>query len=243
MLGIALVSIVIGGYLALGQSDIKKLIAYSSVGHMGFVTLGTFLLNEQGIKGAILQMINHGITTGALFICVGIIYERTHSREIGVNSALGMAMPIYVTFLGLFSLSSFGFPGTNNFVSEFLVLIAVFAGNPWLGAITIVGVVLAAAYMLRLLQKMVWDRSDGHHHEEGDGHHLWDLGVREAGMLVFLAVFVIWIGFYPRPLLNVMDKSVAYLVGQVERGRLKSDPVVETAPKRLATWNVEFGNK
>jgi NADH-quinone oxidoreductase subunit M len=230
MMGIALVSIVIGGYLALGQSDIKKLIAYSSVGHMGFVTLGTFLLNEQGIKGAILQMINHGITTGALFICVGIIYERTHSREISANSALGMAMPVYVTFLGIFSLSSFGFPGTNNFVSEFLVLIAVFSNNPWLGAITIVGVVLAAAYMLRLLQKMVWDRSDGHHHEERDGHHLWDLGVRETATLVFLAVFVLWIGFYPGPLLNVMDKSVTYLVGQVERGRLKSEPVVKAVP-------------
>jgi len=241
MIAISLVSIVIGGYLALGQSDIKKLIAYSSVGHMGFVTLGTFLLNERGIKGAILQMVNHGITTGALFICVGIIYERTHSREIGDNSALGMMMPLYVTFLGIFSLSSFGFPGTNNFVSEFLVLIAAFAGNPWVGAITVVGVVLAAAYMLRLLQKMVWDSSDGHGHHQGEGagHDLWDLGPRESVTLVFLAIFVLWIGFYPRPLLSVMDKSVTHLVEQVEAGRLKSEPVVGTAPKRFAARGIE----
>jgi len=228
MIVIALVSIVIGGYLALGQSDIKKLIAYSSVGHMGFVTLGAFLLSERGIQGSILQMVNHGITTGALFICVGIIYERTHSREIRDNSALGTAMPLYVTFLGIFSLSSFGFPGTNNFISEFLVLIAAFTDNPWIGAISIVGVVLAAAYMLRLLQKMVWDRSDGRHRGDRDLHSLWDLGAREVAVLVFLAVFVICLGFYPKPLLNVMDKSVTHLVEQVERGRVKSKQVADS---------------
>ena len=228
MIVIALVSIVIGGYLALGQSDIKKLIAYSSVGHMGFVTLGAFLLSERGIQGSILQMVNHGITTGALFICVGIIYERTHSREIRDNSALGTAMPLYVTFLGIFSLSSFGFPGTNNFISEFLVLIAAFTENPWIGAISIVGVVLAAAYMLRLLQKMVWDRSDGRHRGDRDLHSLWDLGAREVAVLVFLAVFVICLGFYPKPLLNVMDKSVTHLVEQVERGRVKSKQVADS---------------
>jgi NADH-quinone oxidoreductase subunit M len=222
MIAISLVSIILGGYLALGQSDIKKLIAYSSVGHMGFVTLGTFLLNGRGIEGAILQMINHGITTGALFICVGIIYERTHSREIGDNAALGMMMPVYVTFLGIFSLSSFGFPGTNNFVSEFLVLVSAFAGNPWVGALAILGVTLAAAYMLRLLQRMVWARSDGHgHHDrkEGGGRGLWDMGARESVTLGFLAIFVFWIGFYPRPLLTIMDKSVAHLLQQVERGK------------------------
>jgi NADH-quinone oxidoreductase subunit M len=240
MIAISLVSIILGGYLALGQSDIKKLIAYSSVGHMGFVTLGTFLLNDRGIKGAILQMVNHGITTGALFICVGIIYERTHSREIGDNSALGMMMPVYVTFLGIFSLSSFGFPGTNNFVSEFLVLISAFAGNPWVGALSILGVTLAAAYMLRLLQKMVWDKSDGHHHHgEDGGHRLWDLGPREAGMLAFLTVFVFWIGFSPGPLLNVMDKSVTHLIEQVERGKADSTANVKAGVGEAKISNLE----
>ena len=227
LIGLSLVSIIVGGYLALGQSDIKKLIAYSSVGHMGFVTLGIFLLNDQGIKGAMLQMINHGITTGALFILIGIIYERTHSREISVNSALGAMMPIYVLFLGIFSLSSFGFPGTNSFVSEFLVLLAAFAKYPLVGALAVVGAILAAAYMLRLLQKMVWadDDGHGHHHEEGEGEghgrHLRDLNAREIGTLAFLAVFVFWIGFYPAPILDAMDSSVAHLLQQVDAGMIE----------------------
>jgi NADH-quinone oxidoreductase subunit M len=152
-----------------------------------------------------------------------------------------MAMPLYVTFLGIFSLSSFGFPGTNNFVSEFLVLIAAFAGNPWLGAVSIVGVVLSAAYMLRLLQKMVWDRSDGHghHNGEGEGHDLWDLGPREAVTLLFPALFVIWLGFYPKPLLNVMDKSVAHLVQQVERGREVSNVFVNSGTRALNASKTE----
>jgi NADH-quinone oxidoreductase subunit M len=230
LIGLSLVSIVVGGYLALGQSDIKKLIAYSSVGHMGFVTLGIFLLSDQGIKGAMLQMINHGITTGALFILIGIVYERTHSREIDANSALGGLMPLYVLFLGIFALSSFGFPGTNSFVSEFLVLLAAFAKYPLVGGVAVIGAILAAAYMLRLLQKMVWADSDGHghHHEEGEGghghHKLADLNLREFGTLAFLAVFVFWIGFYPTPLLDVMDASVAHLLEQVASGMAIESP-------------------
>lgn len=221
----SVISIVIGGYLALGQSDIKKLIAYSSVGHMGFVTLGIFLLSDEGVKGAMLQMINHGVTTGALFILVGIIYERTHSREISDNSALGMMMPAYVTFLVLFSLASFGFPGTNGFVGEFLVLLAVFKTHKVAGGFAIVGAILAAAYMLRLVQKMVWADSDGHAHHDHDeahgdgGHHaLFDLNMREIGTLVFLLCFVFWIGLNPKPLLDVMDASVVHLLQQVSDG-------------------------
>jgi NADH-quinone oxidoreductase subunit M len=230
LLALSLVSIIVGGYLALGQSDIKKLIAYSSVAHMGFVTLGIFLLNDHGIKGAMLQMVNHGITTGALFILIGIIYERTHSREISANSALGAFMPLYVLFLGIFSLSSLGFPGTNSFVSEFLVLIAAFAKYPLVGALAIPGAILAAAYMLRLLQKMAWGTSDGHAHQAhgDDAHHgesssrrhLSDLNLREGGSLAFLAIFVFWIGFYPAPLLDIMDASVTHLLGQIEAGTL-----------------------
>src|SRR6056297_121744 len=221
LIGLSLISIIVGGYLALGQSDIKKLIAYSSVGHMGFVTLGIFLLNDGGIKGAMLQMINHGVTTGALFIMIGIIYERTHSREMSVNRALGAMMPVYVLFLGIFSLSSFGFPGTNSFVSEFLVLLAAFAKYPLVGALAIVGAILAAAYMLRLLQSMVWADSDGHGHhddEQGNGHILKDLNAREIGTLSFLTIFVFWIGFYPTPLLEMMDVSVTHLIDQIGDG-------------------------
>ncbi|MFO7576398.1 MAG: NADH-quinone oxidoreductase subunit M [Pelovirga sp.] len=227
LIGLSLVSIIVGGYLALGQTDIKKLIAYSSVGHMGFVTLGIFLLNDQGIKGAMLQMINHGITTGALFILIGIIYERTHSREMSVNRALGAMMPLYVLFLGIFSLSSFGFPGTNSFVSEFLVLLAAFSKYPLVGALAIIGAILAAAYMLRLLQSMVWADADGHaHHDDGHGdadasHGLKDLNLREIGTLSFLTIFVFWIGFYPTPLLDVMDASVTHLIEQIDAGMIE----------------------
>jgi NADH-quinone oxidoreductase subunit M len=236
LLVMSLISIVVGGYLALGQSDIKKLIAYSSVGHMGFVTLGIFLLNDAGIKGAMLQMINHGVTTGALFILIGIIYERTHSREISDNSKLGMFMPIYVTFLGIFSLSSLAFPGTNSFVGEFLVLFGAFDKYPLVGAISILGAILAAAYMLRLMQKMVWDDSDGHAHHGGDhgddhgdhggsGHTLFDCNFREFIQLAFLTIFVFWIGLHPTPLLDMMNSSVAHLLHQIDAGSVMPEAV------------------
>lgn len=223
----SIVSILYGGFVALGQKDMKKLIAYSSVGHMGFVTLGIFLLNLEGIEGAILQMINHGITTGALFICVGIIYERTHSRQISDNSAVGMFMPVYVAFLGLFSLSSLGFPGTNSFVGELLVLIGAFKEDVLLASLAIPGALLAATYMLRLLQKIIWAYAEAHHehdddhgeahagHEDhGDDRHLSDVNIRELAMLAVLSVFVVWIGLHPRPFLNVMETSVEHLVTQ-----------------------------
>ncbi len=221
-LWLSIASILYGGFVALGQSDIKKLIAYSSVGHMGFVTLGIFLLNEMGIKGAILQMVNHGITTGALFICVGILYERTHSREISANSALAKYMPFYLAFLVVFSLSSLASPGTNSFVGELYVLIGAFQKDTLLASLAIPGALLAATYMLRLLQKMIWADDDGHDHgdahgeEHGGGHarHLWDLDLREAFMLVVLTGFVFWIGLHPRPLVHTMEASVNHLVGQ-----------------------------
>ena len=156
VLWLSIAGIIYGGFTALAQSDMKKLIAYSSVGHMGFVTLGIFVFNVHGIEGALLQMINHGITTGALFIIVGMIYERTHSRELAMAAGVGKFMPIYVTFLGFFSLSSLAFPGTNSFVGEFLVLAGAFSKSKIIAACAIPGAVLAAAYMLRMMQKVVW---------------------------------------------------------------------------------------
>jgi len=207
---ISIISILYGGYVALGQTDMKRLIAYSSVAHMGFVTLGTFLFNKQGLEGAILQMINHGVTTGALFLCVGIIYERSHSRLISVNSGISSIMPIYIGFLGFFCLSSMAFPGTNSFVGELLVLIGAFLDHKWIGALTIPGVVLAAAYMLRLLQKIAWG---------GKGNPTFkDMNLREIIYLAPLVVFVLWIGFNPGPFLDVMHASVAHLIEQVQAG-------------------------
>jgi NADH-quinone oxidoreductase subunit M len=210
ILWLSIAGIIYGGFTALAQQDMKKLIAYSSVGHMGFVTLGIFVFNAQGIEGAILQMINHGVTTGALFILVGMIYERTHSRELALAAGVGKFMPIYVTFLGFFSLSSLAFPGTNSFIGEFLVLAGAFSKTKIIAACAIPGAVLAAAYMLRMLQKVVWGGENN-----PDQSYLMDLNVREIITLAPLLLFVLWIGLNPGPFMDVMHTSVTHLIQQV----------------------------
>jgi len=209
LLGLSVVAISYGSFAALAQSDLKKLVAYSSVGHMGFATLGIFVLNEAGLEGAILQMINHGVTTGALFIAVGIIYERLHTRELAAAAGMGRHMPVFALFLGLFSLSSLAFPGTNSFIGEFLVLKAAFVYSPWLALSLVPGVVLAAAYMLRLLQRVAYGgpRNPGH-------AGLQDLEWREIVTLAPLLVFVFWIGLHPEPFTRVLHTSVRHLLEQ-----------------------------
>lgn len=209
VLWLSIAGIIYGGFTALAQQDMKKLIAYSSVGHMGFVTLGIFALNIEGIEGAILQMINHGITTGALFLCVGMIYERTHSRELRSATGVGKYMPIYVTFLTFFSLSSFGFPGTNSFVGEFMILAGTFKQSTALALAAIPGAVLAAAYMLRMLQKIVWGGTDN-----PDQSWLSDLNVREIVTLSPFLFFVFWIGLGPQPFIDLMHLSITNLLNQ-----------------------------
>lgn len=209
ILWLSVVAILYGGFTALAQKDMKKLIAYSSVGHMGFVTLGIFVLNTQGIEGAILQMINHGVTTGALFLCVGMIYERTHSRELAQAAGIGKQMPIFVSFLAFFSLSSLAFPGTNSFVGEFLILAGGFSRNLIIAGAAIPGAILAAAYMLRMLQKIIWGGVDN------PKQSLLDLNAREIVTLAPFLFFVFWIGLGPEPFLAVMHTSVAHLLEQV----------------------------
>ncbi len=204
---LSVVAIIYGAYMAFAQADLKKLIAYSSVSHMGFVTLGIFVLNAQGIEGAILQMVNHGITTGALFLCVGIVYERTHSREIVDNSGLAASMPVYATFLVIFALSSVGLPGMNSFVGEFFVLLGTFMWSKALATVATLGVILAAAYILWMLQRVVYGTPAQH-----VAPKLHDMNWREIGTLAPLAFFVFWIGLYPKPLLDVMHASVDHLV-------------------------------
>jgi NADH-quinone oxidoreductase subunit M len=212
LIGLSIVGILYGGLTALAQSDLKKLVAYSSVGHMGFATLGIFLLNSQGVEGAILVMINHGVTTGALFILVGIIYERLHTRELAQVAGLGKQMPILAFFAGIFSLSSLAFPGTNSFIGEFLVLSGSFAWSKTITLLVVPGVVLAAAYMLRLLLKVAYGGTRNPDHSA-----VPDLGWREIATLTPLLVFVFWIGLHPRPFTNVLHASVNHLLEQVER--------------------------
>jgi NADH-quinone oxidoreductase subunit M len=210
VLWLSIAGIIYGGLTALAQEDMKKLIAYSSVGHMGFVTLGIFVLNKQGIEGALLQMVNHGITTGALFLCVGMIYERTHSRELSSAAGVGRFMPVFVTFLAFFSLSSLGFPGTNGFVGEFMILVGSFEYSIVLALAAIPGAVLAAAYMLRMLQKIIWGNT-----ENPDQSWITDISRREIVILAPFLFFVFWIGLGPTPFINMMDTSVSTLLEQL----------------------------
>jgi NADH-quinone oxidoreductase subunit M len=218
VLWLSVIAILYGGLTALAQTDLKKLVAYSSVAHMGFATLGIFALNQWGIEGALLVMINHGITTGALFIVVGIIYERLHTRDLAEASGIGKAMPIFALFAGVFALSSLAFPGTNSFIGEFLVMSGGFklsTENPAfiVAMICVVpGVVLAAAYMLRMLQKVAYGGTRNPDHSQ-----LKDLGLREILTLAPLLLFVFWIGLHPEPFTRVLDASVKHLLDQAQQ--------------------------
>ncbi len=207
---LSLIAIIYGAYMALAQADLKKLIAYSSVSHMGFVTLGIFALNAQGIEGAVFQMVNHGITTGALFLCVGTIYERTHSRLIADHSGLAKSMPRYATVLVIFVLSSLGLPGTNSFVGEFLVLVGTFIWSKGAAAIAALGVILAAVYLLWMVQRVAF----GSPTRNSDAR-LFDLNLREMVTFAPLVVLVFVIGVFPNPVLNIMHASVDNLIGQI----------------------------
>ena len=215
MVALSIVAIIYGAYMALAQADLKKLIAYSSVSHMGFVTLGLFVLNQQGIEGAVLQMVNHGITTGALFLCVGVIYERTHSRLIADNVGLATPMPQYATFLVIFALSSLGLPGTNSFVGEFLVLAGTFLWSKVATALASLGIILAATYLLWMVQRVAFGVPSPHQLPK-----LADLNPRELATLAPLAVLVFWIGFFPNPLVSRMHTSVIKTIDSMSRTRV-----------------------
>jgi NADH-quinone oxidoreductase subunit M len=209
ILWLSVIAIIYGGYMALAQSDLKKLIAYSSVSHMGFVTLGIFVFNSQGIQGAVLQMFNHGVTAAALFISVGQLYDRTHSRSISHYGGLHKSMPRFAALFFLFSVASFGLPGTCNFIGEFLVLVGTSYINFAMVLISMGGIILAAAYMLWMLQRVVLGDA-----KTEAAKMLPDLSERELATLIPLAILVLLIGLYPGPLIELMDASVINLIQQ-----------------------------
>ena len=209
ILWLSVIGIIYGGYMALAQSDLKKLIAYSSVSHMGFVTLGIFVFNSQGIQGAVLQMFNHGVTAAALFLCVGQLYDRTHNRAISNYGGLHKPMPRFAALFFLFSVASFGLPGTCNFIGEFLVLVGTSYISLAMVLISMGGIILAAAYMLWMLQRVVLGEP-----KTEAAKVLPDLSNRELGTLIPLAILVLFIGLYPRPLMELMDASVINLIHQ-----------------------------
>ncbi len=215
---LAVIGILYGAAVSYYQQDAKKLVAYSSVSHLGFVMLGIFALNAQGLEGAILQMINHGLSTGALFLLVGMVYEQTHTRDLDVYGGLWKVMPVYGTLMLIVTLSSMGLPGLNGFVGEFTILLGAFGseaiGSPWYAGLAAAGVILAAIYMLYMYQKMFLGPQGSIVEEvKKHGHALRDLNAREIITLLPLLVFIFWIGLYPRPFFALMAPSVEKLVG------------------------------
>ncbi|WEX90197.1 NADH-quinone oxidoreductase subunit M [Sinorhizobium garamanticum] len=210
MLALSALAIVYGGLLALAQDDLKKLVAYSSISHMGFVTMGIFALNIRGLEGGILQMFNHGVTTGALFLFVGLIYERTHTRSIADYGGLMKVAPVYTVFLALFTLSSMALPGTNSFVGELLVLSGGFAANLAVGAAAVLGATLGAAYLLGMYRRVALGPAS-----VGARSKIRDVNAREMVAILPLAVFVLWVGLYPKPFLAIIDASVTHLLTEV----------------------------
>ncbi|NMG45372.1 NADH-quinone oxidoreductase subunit M [Aromatoleum toluvorans] len=208
---VSLVAIIYGGYLALAQDDLKKLVAYSSISHMGFVTVGLFALNVAGLKGGILQMFSHGIITGALFLLVGLVYERTHTRLISDYGGLMKVMPIYTTGLAFFTLAAMALPGTGAFIGELLVLVGVFGFSKIVAALAVIGALLSAGYLLSMFKRVALGKVTNQALTNSR-----DLDAREVVTLLSLALFVLWVGFYPMPFLNIMHASVEHLLQQTQ---------------------------
>ena len=210
LLILSLTAIIYGAYVTLMQNDMKRLIAYSSVSHMGFVTLGIFTLNQTGIEGGILQMINHGIITGALFLCIGMIYERTHTRMIDDYGGLSKTVPVYMIFFTIFTLAAIGFPGMNAFIGEFLIIQGAFKANMIIAALSIIGIILGTTYMVWLYYRIGLNEINSITKPK-----LYDLELREIATLMPLVMLVLLIGFQPGIPLSYMHVSVEHLLEQV----------------------------
>ena len=202
--------IIYGALVAMVQPDMKKLVAYSSVSHMGFVVLGIFVLNQQGVQGALIQMVNHGISTGALFILVGFIYERRHTRMISDYGGIAKVMPFYAASFLIVVLSSLALPGLNGFVGEFLILVGSFKYNYYLTGFAALGVILAAVYLLWMYQRVMFGKVT-----DDKNSDLSDLSLREKWVIVPLIALIIFIGVYPKPILERVEPSVTHLLNQI----------------------------
>ncbi len=215
---LSIIAVIYTSLVALVQQDMKKLIAYSSVAHMGFVTVGAFTLTAQGIEGAIYQMLSHGVVSAALFLVVGVVYDRMHSREIDTYGGLVHRMPGYALIFMVFMMASVGLPGTGGFVGEFLVLVGAFKVNAWVAALTATGVILGAAYMLYLYRRVIFGELT-----KENLMKLKDLSPREILVFAPLVVLTIWMGVYPASFLDVMHVSVNNLLSQVETARAAAE--------------------
>jgi len=204
---LSVVAIIYTALVALVQEDVKKLIAYSSVAHMGFVTMGIFAVTAQGVAGGIFQMVSHGIVSAALFLCVGVVYDRMHTREIAAYGGLVNRMPVYAFVFMVFTLANVGLPGTSGFIGEFLTLLGTFRINTWVATLATIGTILSAAYALWLYRKMIFGRL-----EKPGLFSIKDLGWREITIFVPLVALTIFLGVYPKPVLDFTSASVTQLI-------------------------------
>ncbi|HEU0134468.1 MAG TPA: NADH-quinone oxidoreductase subunit M [Allosphingosinicella sp.] len=230
---LSMIGIVYTSLVALVQRDMKKLIAYSSVAHMAFVTIGIFAFNRQGIEGALIVMLSHGLVSGALFLCVGVIYDRLHTREIERYGGLANNMPAYALLFLLFSMAAVGLPGTGGFVGEFLALVGAYEANSFVAFVATTGIILGAAYMLWLYWRVVYGTS-----RNADAAAMPDLNLRETLSLGSIAAVVLWMGVYPESFLAPMRRDVGYLLARVERSNPPGDSALtkgaSPAPKAEA---------
>jgi len=216
--GLSMVAVVYTSLVALVQQDMKKLIAYSSVAHMAFVTIGLFAFNRQGIEGGLIVMLAHGLVSGALFLCVGVVYDRMHTREIDQYGGLSNNMPKYAVFFMFFTMASVGLPGTANFVGEFLALIGAYQANTWVAAVATTGIIIGAAYMLYLYWRMAYGEA-----RTAEAAAMPDLDRREFMLLAPLAAATLWMGVYPESFMAPMRNDVEILLERLDRTRPASD--------------------
>ena len=217
---LSIIAVIYVSLVALAQEDMKKLIAYSSVAHMGFVTVGVFSLTGQGIEGAIFMMLSHGVISAALFLIVGVVYDRMHSRDISTYGGLVHRMPVYALTFMVFMLASVGLPGTGGFIGEFLILLGIFQVNTWVAALTATGVVLGAVYMLYMYRRVIFGKII-----KADLKAIVDLNRREVLVFAPLILVVLWMGLYPAPFLDVMHASVESLIEPFEQARAAASGV------------------
>ncbi len=210
IIALSLIAVLYIGLVALVQQDMKKLVAYSSIAHMGFVTLGFFMFNPLGVSGAIVQMISHGFVSGAMFLCIGVLYDRVHSREISAYGGVANTMPKFAAFAVLFAMANCGLPGTAGFVGEWMVILGAVKFNFWVAALASTTLVFGAAYTLWMVKRVYFGDVANHHVKD-----LQDINGREFVMLALLAAAVLWMGLYPKPFTEAMDVSVAELLKHV----------------------------